>query len=276
MADILMTAKDFCTRATTLYLNRENWTYCQGGLGELGESARIKGLYEYYYSQPNKSKYMTYPYKEWLSKFGKGHQCTDCSNFINVLLGYDDNYYSVWRLGTLPEFKGNIEEAPAGTVLWMEGHVGVSLGNGKWMDMPHYNTTYRLGDWSEPKPLWKKAVFLPEVDYEHPVKLEVKVTDKERHVGDVISYDDFIVTNVYKDGTARINRAYNYTPGIITYDKCQVAIVYDGLTTYATLTAERTGDFYAVMVKATSANTALEIQKALIADGYTDTAVVKI
>jgi hypothetical protein len=145
------------------------------------------------------------------------------------------------------------------------------------MDMPHYNATYRIGDWNDPvKPLWKEAVFLPEVDYEHPIKLEVKVTEKERHVGDTVGYSDFIVTNIYKDGSTRINEAYNYTPGIITYDKCQIAIVYDDLITYASVTADRTGDFYAVMVKADSANTALEIQKALIADGYTDTAVVKI
>lgn len=277
MDKILMTAREFCTRATSMFLDRENWTYCQGGLGELGESKRIKGLYEYYYSQPNRSKYMTLPYSEWLQKFGKGKKCTDCSNFINVLLGYTDNYYSVWRLGTLPKYDGNIADAPAGTVLLMDGHVGVQLGGGKWMDMPHYNTTYRIGDWNDAvKPLWEKAVFLPEVDYRKPVKLEVKVTEKERHVGDIVTYDDFVVTNVYDDGTTKENKAYNYTPAIIAYDKCQIAIVYEGLTTYASITANRNGDFYAVMIPAHSANEALEIQKKILTEGYENTAVVRI
>lgn len=272
----MITAHELCTKAMSIYLNRDNWTYCQGGLGELGESTRIKGLYEYYYKQPNRSKYMTLPYAEWLAQYGKGKQCTDCSNFINVLLGYTDNYYSVWRLGTLPAWQGELKDAPAGTVLWMQGHVGLSLGNGKWMDMPHYNTTYRMGSW-EPAPLWEKAVYLPEVEYEAPVRLEVEVTDRKRKVGDSVSYADFTVKNVYADGSKKFNTSYNYTPGIITYDECQIAITYDTLVAYARISAERSGQFYAVMLPARSAQEALDIQRKVIDNGLSaDSAIVQI
>lgn len=271
---MIMTAKEICTKATSIYLDREHWSYCQGGLGELGESARIKGLYEYYYNKPGRSKYMTLPYTEWLSAYGQGRHCTDCSNFINVLLGYETNYYSVWRLSTLKAFEGETVDAPAGTVLCMEGHVGLSLGNGKFMDFPHYNTTCRLD--SIAGSLFQKAVYLPEVEYVDPVRLEVTVTDKERKVGDRISYEDFSVKTIYADGSTKINTSYNYTPGIITYPTCQVAIVYGGLVTYATLKAKSDGSFYAVMVPAYNPTDALEIQKEVIKSGHTDAAVVRI
>lgn len=271
---MILTAKEICTKATSIYLDREHWTYCQGGLGELGESARIKGLYEYYYKQPNKSPYMTLSYAEWLAKYGQDRHCTDCSNFINVLLGYETNYYSVWRLGTLPEFEGAVAEAPAGTVLWMDGHVGLSLGNGKFMDFPHYNMTCRIDNIA--KGLWQKAVYLPEVEYVDPVRLEVTVTEKDRKVGDRITYEDFSVKTIYSDGSTKINTSYNYTPGIITYPSCQVAIVYGGLVTYATLKAKSDGSFYAVMVPAYTPADALDIQKKVIEDGHIDAAIVLI
>lgn len=271
---MILTAKELCTKATSIYLDREHWTYCQGGLGELGESARIKGLYEYYYKQPNKSKYMTLPYTEWLDKYGQGRHCTDCSNFINVLLGYETNYYSVWRLGTLPSFDGPVAEAPAGTVLCMDGHAGLSLGNGKCMDFPHYNETCRIANIVQG--LWTKAVYLPEVEYSDPVRLEVTVTDKERKVGDKITYEDFVVKTYYSDGSTKINTQYNYTPGIITYPTCQVAIVYGGLVTYTTLKAKTDGSFRAVMIPAVDAADALNIQKEVINAGHTDAAIVQI
>ena len=271
---MILTAKELCTKATSIYLDREHWTYCQGGLGELGESARIKGLYEYYYNKPGRSKYMTLPYTEWLDKYGQGRHCTDCSNFINVLLGYDTNYYSVWRLSTLKAFEGETVDAPAGTVLCMDGHVGLSLGNGKCMDFPHYNETCRIANIVQG--LWTKAVYLPEVEYSDPVRLEVTVTDRDRKVGDKISYEDFVVKTYYSDGSTKINTQYNYTPGIITYPTCQVAIVYGGLVTYTTLKAKTDGSFRAVMIPAVDAADALNIQKEVINAGHTDAAIVQI
>lgn len=271
---MILTAKEICTRATSIYLDREHWTYCQGGLGELGESKEIKGLYEYYYGQPNKSKYMTLPYSEWLEKYGRGRRCTDCSNFFNVLFERKDHYYQVWRFNNYPAFSGDLVDAPAGTALYKVGHVGISLGNGKMMDFPHYNDTCRIAN-IDPY-VWEKAVYIPEVEYSNPVRLEVSVTDKERKVGDKITYEDFVVKTIYSDGSTKINTSYNYTPGIITYPKCQVAIVYGGLVTYTTLTAKTDGNFYAVMIPATSASNALEIQKEAINKGYTDSAIVQI
>lgn len=271
---MIMTAKEICTKATSIYLDRDHWTYVQGGLGELGESDKIKGLYEYYYKQPNKSKYMTLPYAEWLETFGRGRHCTDCSNFFNVLFERNDHYYQVWRFNTYPAFEGDIVDAPMGTALYMDGHVGLSLGNGKFMDFPHYNTTCRIDDIA--KSVFKKAVYIPEVEYSSPVRLEVFVTEKERKVGDKISYEDFVVKTIYSDGSTKINTSYNYTPAIITYPKCQVAIVYGGLVTYVTLTAKADGSFRAVMIPATDAADALEIQKEAIKAGHIEAAIVQI
>lgn len=270
----MMTAQELANKGIAIYNDRENWTYCQGGLGELGESKRIHNLYEYYYKQPNKSKYMTLPYQDWLAQYGQGRRCTDCSNFFNVLLGYDTNYYSVWRLGTLPQFEGELKDTPAGTCVWMNGHVGLAIGNGKFIDFPHYNTTCRMGDIAGS--LFTKAVYLPEIEYSTPVKLEVTVTDRDRKVGDKITYQDFVVKTIYSDGSSKVNTQYNYTPGLITYPECQVAIVYEGLVTYVTLTAKASGDFYAVMVPAGSADEALAIQADAIQKGYVDTAIVQI
>jgi len=156
----------------------------------------------------------------------------------------------------------------------MNGHVGLAIGNGEFIDFPHYNTTCRRG--LIEGSLFTKAVYLPEIEYNTPVKLEVTVTDRDRKVGDKITYQDFVVKTIYSDGSSKINTEYNYTPGIITYPECQVAIVYEGLVTYVTLTAKASGDFYAVMVPAGSADEALAIQADVIQKGYVDTAIVQI
>lgn len=151
-------------RARSIYSSKDNWTYVQGGLGEIGESKRIKSLYEYYWQKrttnPNT---MTRPYSEWVTDHAK-QQCTDCSNLINVLLGYDKNYYSVWSLSQLPNFQGELKDAPIGTVLWLPGHIGFVVEPNTAIDFYKYEETCRISKIDEG--LWQKAVFLPEIDYE--------------------------------------------------------------------------------------------------------------
>lgn len=267
----IIKAAELAERALAIYNNRDKWTYCQGGLGQLAESKEIKGLYNYYRKKGNGS---TCDYPEWLKDYAAGRQCTDCSNFVNVLLGYNINFYSTWSLGNLPRCEFPIENAPVGSVLCMSGHVGVVCGVGECIDFYAYNHTCRKSQIA--KGLWKYAVYLPEVEYEKPVDISVKVTDKERKVGDRVSYDDFVVTAKYADGHTAELKNYNYTPGMLTYPLSQVAIVYGDIIKYVSIKAELTGEGYAVMVPVADANIALSLQKDLINRGYTAAAVVRI
>ena len=84
-----MTAAELAEKGIDVYNDRKNWTYVQGALGQLGESDRVRGLYKYFWGQPNHAgNSMTMAYEPWLNLHGKGRRCTDCSNFINFLLGY--------------------------------------------------------------------------------------------------------------------------------------------------------------------------------------------
>lgn len=273
---IICTCQDLVDRALDLYEDKENWTYNLGGLGELGQSERARNLYNYYYSQPDRPVRMDLPYKEWLEQYGMNKHTTDCSNFINVLLGYPTNHYSIWLITQGIEYDGKIEDAPAGTVLYMQGHVGLSLGSGDFIDMPYYKATFRTGKIKGS--LWKKAYFLKEVDYTpyDIVDIKVEVIERKRYVGEAITYNDFKVTNVYADGTERENRCYNYTPGFITYDVCNVAIVYKHFTKYVSLVADRSGECYCVMLPYKDSDKALQTQKELIDAGYSNAAVVQI
>lgn len=266
-----MTANDIVAKALAIYEDRDNWTYCQGGLGQLGESMRIQGLYTYYRAKGNSS---TMDYPEWLAKIGRGKHCTDCSNFINVLLGLTTNKYSVWSLSKLPVAASTPSDATPGTVLIMSGHVGIVTGPNECVDIYAYNETLRKSPIDVG--LWEYAVYLPEVIYSDVLDITVRVTDRQRKVGDKITYDDFVVDALLADGGTKELKDYNYTPGTITYTKCQVAIVYGDIIKYVYLSAELTGEYYAVMIPTRSAESALALQEELQRKGYEDTAIVQL
>ena len=48
-----MTAAELAEKGIDVYNDRKNWTYVQGALGQLGESDRVRGLYKYFWGQPN-------------------------------------------------------------------------------------------------------------------------------------------------------------------------------------------------------------------------------
>ena len=155
---------ELANRALEIYQDKIFWTYVQGGLGQLGNSQKIKSLYEYFWkNRDKKPNSMTRPYDEWVRDHALDH-CTDCSNFINVLLNYDTNYYSVWSLSQLPKWNGPLDKAPEGTVLYMPGHIGLVVSKGKAMDFYRYECEPRISNIAEG--LWKSAHYLPEVNYE--------------------------------------------------------------------------------------------------------------
>ena len=79
---------ELTNRALEIYQNKKFWTYVQGGLGQLGNSQKIKSLYEYFWkNRDKKPNSMTRPYDEWVRDHALDN-CTDCSNFINVLLKF--------------------------------------------------------------------------------------------------------------------------------------------------------------------------------------------
>ena len=272
-----MFAKELKDLVLTLYHDRDEWTYCQGGLGQLAESDRIKGLYNYYYAQPNRSKYMKYPYKEWL-QYHKGQHCTDCNNMINMLLGYTDNHYSCWHFTQMPRWGGELKDAPAGAALMIIdakggcGHVGLSIGGGEFIDMPHYEETFRKGKIEGS--LWTAAALIPDVTYEC-TELKPYLIKSNWTVGDTIRAKDLGLMGKIGGEWTRLE-GFAYTPDLVTNTICQIAIVYGFNTCYLRIDAASAGKFYAVMVPAASAEDALLIQKKLIEQGFTDTACVNI
>lgn len=158
-----MKAKELVDKAVAVYRDRASWTYVQGAIGDLGQSNRVRSLYTYFYGLPTKSASMTLPYGEWLSKYGYNKKCTDCNNFVNYLLGYDISMYSVNGYRNMPAYAGTIETAPAGCVLTTNGHVGLSIGNGQFIDFYAYNQTCRLGNIKGS--LFDKAGYIKGIDY---------------------------------------------------------------------------------------------------------------
>lgn len=272
-----MLAEDFVKAALDIWTDRNNWTYCQGGLGELAESKRIAGLYNYYYNLPKHSPYMIRPYAEWLADY-RGRKCTDCNNLINMLLGYKDNHYSCWHFTQMPEWTGEIEEAPAGAALLIVdekggcSHVGIATGRGGFVDIPHYEDTIRKG--LIKGSLWNKAVMIPDIIYKYDEFQTMLLKDKWI-VGDLIQQKDIALYGKVSGHYVNIPN-FAYTPGIVSNTICQVAVVYGDYIGYLKIEATSAGRFYAVMVPAASAEDALAKQKAIIDLGYTDTACVRI
>lgn len=279
-----MTPQYLVSKALEVWNARNDWTYSLGGLGELGESPRIAKLYNYYYNSPARPTAMTLPYADWLVRYGRGRRCTDCNNLINYLLGYDTNKYSCWHFGQMERVAiDDLTLAPAGTVLIIPGkdpgtvsHVGLAIGGGEFIDMPHYNAGPRRG--MIEGTLFKFAVYLPEVEYAQPDDMTVTVTDRVRYVGDRITREDFRVVLHYPDGTSAECTTFNYTPGMLTNTDCVVAIVYgdNELVRYAEVTAQKSGRFYAVMIPCADAVSALAVQEELIGEGFKDAAIINL
>lgn len=263
-------------KALAVYNERNNWTYLQGAIGNLAESDRSRGLYNYFWNQPNHSgNTMTMPYTEWLTQ-NNGKHCTDCSNFINYLLGYTYSHYSTSGLAKQRKFIGDKQYAPLGTILCMDGHVGIVVGKDLFIDFYRYNESCRLGKISES--LFEYAVFLPEIEYNNrtPERLEVKVTIKKRYVGDTIDKSDFIVTVITKDAEEYEVKDYMFTPLQLTNTVNVVAIVYCDLIAYVTIDADSKGDLYVVQIPCMDKETALRYQKDLVLEGYEGTSVIQI
>jgi len=166
---------ELAQKALSIYNDRDNWTYVQGGLGEYANSQRIKGLYTYYREKGNSS---TCDYDVWLARFGTNStgfkQCTDCSNFIQYLIGSGKNA-SAWYYTKMKD-AGDIYTAPVGSILLINSsHVGIVVqqgvkdSNGNFVVMPEaidfyaYNQTCRKANYIGA--LWNKAVYLDGIDY---------------------------------------------------------------------------------------------------------------
>ena len=280
-----MTNKELVNAALAIWYTRNDWTYLQGALGDTAESDRARGLYNYFWNMPNHGgNSMTFPYDEWLER-EPGRKCTDCSNFINFLLGYTFSMYSCRGLATLKKFDGDRCDAPPGTVLCLIdpntgecGHVGLSIGCGEFLDFYRYNNSVRRAKISES--LFTYAVYLREVDYENSYvqRVTVKVNDLiDHYIGDAVWSVDFEVTVEYDDGSIERATDFEFTPTTYTNTVNVVAVVCKGITNYVVVNALPKGEFYAVQVPfGTSKNKALDFQKSLVEQGYTGTAVIDL
>ena len=266
----MITVKELIRRAMQIYDAKDGWNYVQGGLGEYGYSDRIRNLYTYFWNKKPRTNSMTRPYFEWV-KDHSDQRCTDCSNFINVLLQYPTNYYSVWSLGQLPDVVGiPLIDSPVGTVLWKEGHVGLVVEKGKVMDFYKYEETCRISP-IDPH-VWVKAVYLEEVEYETPTVIKAESAIREWTVGDTVTADDLIVKGYFENEGWKQIYAFNYTPGIIVSEKCQIAVTYDDMVEYIGIKAKSTGKFYGVVIPCKDASSALETQLSIIG-AYPDAAI---
>ena len=280
-----MTNKELVNAALAVWQDRDKWTYLQGAIGDLVESDRARGLYNYFWNMPNHGgNTMTCPYSEW-AEMEEGRKCTDCSNFINFLLGYTFSMYSTRGLATLKRFTGDRCDAPPGTVLCLIdpntgecGHVGLAVGNGEFLDFYRYNNTLRRAKISDS--LFTYAVYLREVEYNNTdVKsVTVEVLDMfDHYIGDTVDSCDFSVRVKYDDGKAEFTHDYEFTPTTYTNAVNVIAVVCKGVTNYVVVNALPKGEFYAVQVPfGKNKEKALDFQKSLVQQGYTGTAVIDL
>ena len=280
-----MTNKELVNAALAVWEDRDKWTYLQGAIGDTVESDRARGLYNYFWNMPNHGgNTMTVPYYEWV-EMEAGRKCTDCSNFINFLLGYTFSMYSTRGLATLKRFTGDRRDAPPGTVLCLIdantgecGHVGLAIGNGEFLDFYRYNNTLRKGKISDS--LFTYAVYLREVEYNNTDVKSVTVRVNEmfdHYIGDAVCTSDFAVSVEYDDGTVEDTANFEYTPLTYTNTVNVIAVVCKGITNYVVVNALPKGEFYAVQVPFGKDKTkALDFQKSLVQQGYTGTAVIDL
>lgn len=279
-----MTNIDLVARAMNVYNTNENWTYVQGAIGNLAESDRVRGLYNYFWNMPEHGgNSMTKPYTEWLEE-NIGKFCTDCSNFINFLLGYTFSMYSTKSFAKMKKFDGDISKAPLGTVLCMEdgdnnGHVGIVVAEDRFVDFYKYNETCRMGKTSES--LFKFAVYITGVEYVEslpPYVFTVSLNpDRMTHfVGDPVQKEDFIVN--YYDGEGEIHelKEFAFTPSVYTNTVNTIAIVTFDSVEYIAVPAESKGDLYVIQIPCASKADALAKQAKLMSAGYYGTSVLQI
>ena len=280
---MICTGHDLAQRGIAVYNDRKNWTYCQGALGQLGESDRVRGLYNYFWGMPNHGgNSMTMPYQPWLEEYGRGKCCTDCNNFLNFLLGYTINMYSTNGYAAMEKIKGSIEDAPEGAALCIVNdkgectHVGLAIGGGEFLDFHAYNNTCRKGQIKGS--LFNRAVYIKNVDYNASpaAEMRVQVRNKTRYVGDILTKDDFVVTITRKDGSVYTETDFQFTPVKLENTVNVVAVVYQSFVSYVRINATPVGKFYCVQIPANSKEEALEMQKRLTLEGYTNPAVVEL
>lgn len=268
-----MTNIELAEKALSVFNDRANWTYCQGALGELGESKRVKDLYDYFRSKGGNT--MTCDYDPWLEVYGRGKHCTDCSNFINLLMNYGSSRYSANDYGNMKECPDMLN-APAGSVLWMPGHVGIVVKKGWFVDFYAYNNTCRMGEIS--KSMFRKAVYIKDVVYTDtkPVKMDLAVVSKIRYIGDTLTYDDLVCTVTMDDGSKVTNpQGWQFTPTKLMNTANVIAGTYAGLVDYVNIPAKINGAFYGVQIPATSKEEAVKMQQELSAV-YEGVAVVEL
>lgn len=245
-----MTNIELAEKALSVALDPDHYTYVQGGLFETADSKRIKGLYEYYRKVGNKS---TCDYPEWLKTHGtapdgKPKLCTDCSNFIQALLGTGKNA-STWVYANLPAFP-DMYTAPVGSVLYMNGHVGIVVKqgirntDGSWKVKPEsvdfyaYNKPPRLGCYLGS--YFTKAVKLSDVVYTDqptpptaPIPTTIKasvIVDKK--LGDTLEAKDFKIQVIMSDGSVKVNPPYwTATPLHLTPDVKEIVVKYQNVST---------------------------------------------
>lgn len=280
-----MTNKELVNAALAVWEDRDAWTYLQGAIGDTVESDRARGLYNYFWNMPNHGgNTMTVPYSEW-AEMQEGRKCTDCSNFINFLLGYTFSMYSTRGLATLKRFTGDRRNAPPGTVLCLIdpntgecGHVGLAIGNGEFLDFYRYNNTLRKAKISDS--LFTYAVYLREVEYNNTdvESVTVEVLDMfDHYIGDTVDSNDFSVRVKYDDGKTEFTNDYEFTPLTYTNTVNVMAVVCKGITNYVVVNALPKGQFYAVQVPfGHDKDRALNFQKSLVQQGYTGTAVIDL
>lgn len=280
-----MTNKELVNAALAVWNDRDRWTYLQGAIGDTVESDRARGLYNYFWNMPNHGgNTMTVPYSEW-AEMEEDRKCTDCSNFINFLLGYTFSMYSTRGLATLKRFTGDRCDAPPGTVLCLIdpntgecGHVGLAIGNGEFLDFYRYNNTLRKGKISDS--LFTYAVYLREVEYNNTdvESVTVEVLDMfDHYIGDAVDSSDFSVRVKYDDGKSEFTNDYEFTPLVYTNTVNVIAVVCKGITNYVVVNALPKGEFYAVQVPfGSNKEKALDFQKSLVQQGYTGTAVIDL
>lgn len=213
-----MNNREIAQKALDVYADREHWTYCQGTIGNRADSDRCKNLYNYYRRVGNAS---TCDYDVWLREYGTADDgtakfTTDCSNFIQYLLGSSTNA-STWHFNSMKAV-ADMYTAPVGSVLYMTGHVGIVVTQGvknadgtfkvapECVDFYKYNHTCRKADYRGA--LWTKAVYLEGVDYTDTVVLPVSieaVVGGKHYLGDTLSAKDFTITVKMSDGSVLTN-----------------------------------------------------------------------
>ena len=151
---------DVIKEALSILQNSTKYAYFYGAKGEILTDEVMNRLLVQYASYFK--KYTAAQIRQ-IKDYSRGKIGYDCSGFVGHCV--KDMVYSGALIQHCPVIAPTLADGVAGSILWMNGHVGLDIGYGYFLHFPSEMHTCELGRIKEGKVPWTKSGQHRNVDY---------------------------------------------------------------------------------------------------------------